>query len=91
MNKLPKQVYTKEFRENAVKLVVEERLKVPEAARRLSMSSKTHNNKEQKVRPKCPSYLCFPIVAARPILKLPSAVHVGSHFNQLSKGGRYAI
>ncbi len=27
MNKLPKQVYTKEFRENAVKLVVEERLR----------------------------------------------------------------
>ncbi len=32
MNKLPKQVYTKEFRENAVKLVVEERLKATEAA-----------------------------------------------------------
>ena len=44
MNKLPKQVYTKEFRENAVKLVVEERLKVPEAARRLSMSPKTLAN-----------------------------------------------
>lgn len=44
MNKLPKQVYTKEFRENAVKLVMEERLKVPEAARRLSMSAKTLAN-----------------------------------------------
>ena len=44
MNKLPKQVYTKEFRGNAVKLVVEERLKVPEAARRLSMSAKTLAN-----------------------------------------------
>lgn len=44
MNKLPKQVYTKEFRENAVQLVVDDKLKVPEAARRLSMSAKTLAN-----------------------------------------------
>lgn len=41
MEKLPRQKYTKEFREQAVKLVIEQALSVPEAARRLSMSDQT--------------------------------------------------
>lgn len=44
MEKLPKQVYTKEFREQAAKLVLQEGLSVPEASRRLSMSAKTLAN-----------------------------------------------
>lgn len=44
MNKLPKQVYTKEFPEQAVGLVFDEGLKIPEAANRLSMSKKTLAN-----------------------------------------------
>ena len=41
MEKLPRQQYTKEFREQAVKLVSERALTVPEAAKRLSMSGQT--------------------------------------------------
>ena len=41
MEKLPRQKYTKEFREQAVKLVVDQALMIPEAAARLSMSAKT--------------------------------------------------
>ena len=44
MEKLPRQKYTKEFREQAVKLVSEQNLTVPEAAKRLSMSGQTLSN-----------------------------------------------
>ena len=41
MEQLPRQQYTKEFREQAVQLVLEQKLTIPEAARRLTMSGKT--------------------------------------------------
>src|SRR5574337_1934654 len=41
MEHLPRQQYTKEFREQAVQLVLEQTLTIPEAARRLPMSGKT--------------------------------------------------
>ena len=41
MEKIPRAVYTKEFREEAVKLVVEGNLSIPEVGRRLSVSSST--------------------------------------------------
>ena len=41
MERLPRQKYTKEFREQAVRLVLEQDLTTPEAARRLAMSDKT--------------------------------------------------
>ncbi|MBP1152544.1 transposase [Methylocaldum sp. RMAD-M] len=41
MAKLPRQSFTAEFREQAVKLVSDEKLTLPEAARRLGMSAKT--------------------------------------------------
>ena len=41
MEHLPRQQYTKEFREQAVRLVLEQPLTIPEAARRLSMSGRT--------------------------------------------------
>jgi transposase len=41
MEKLPSQVYTKEFQENAVKLVLEEGLCINGAAKRLSMPMQT--------------------------------------------------
>ena len=41
MQRLPRGVYTKEFREQAVRLVLEEGLPLPRAGRRLSMSPKT--------------------------------------------------
>ena len=44
MAKLPRQSFTAEFREQAVKLVNEEKLTLPEAARRLGMSAKTLAN-----------------------------------------------
>ena len=50
MEKLPRQAYTKEFREQAVKLVIEQDLTIPEAARRLSMSDKTLTNWVFKAR-----------------------------------------
>lgn len=50
MTKLPKQSYTVEFREQAVKLVLDEKLSVPEAARRLSMSEKTLANWVRQAR-----------------------------------------
>jgi transposase len=40
----PQGRYTKEFREEAVKLVTEEKLSLPEAARRLSLSPSTLGN-----------------------------------------------
>lgn len=44
MNRIPKAVYTKEFREEAVKLAMTEGVSVSEAARRLSISMKTLAN-----------------------------------------------
>ena len=44
MQKLPKGTYTKEFREQAVKLVLEEGLSLREAGLRLSLSPKTLQN-----------------------------------------------
>jgi len=41
MEKIPKAVYTKEFREEAVKLVVEGGLAIPEVGRRLCIASST--------------------------------------------------
>ncbi len=44
MERLPRQKYTKELREQAVRLVLEQELTTPEAARRLAMSDKTLAN-----------------------------------------------
>ena len=44
MERVPRQKYTKEFREQAVQLVQDQALTIPEAARRLSMSGKTLKN-----------------------------------------------
>jgi transposase len=44
MEQVPRQQYTKEFREQAVQLVLEQKLTIPEAARRLSLSGKTLKN-----------------------------------------------
>jgi len=44
MEKLPRQKYTKEYREQAVKLVIEQKQTIPAAARNLSMSAKTLAN-----------------------------------------------
>ena len=44
MKGIPQGRYTKEFREEAVKLVTEERLSLPEAARQLSLPPSTLGN-----------------------------------------------
>jgi transposase len=44
MEKLPRQVYTGEFRQQAVELVTGEGLSIAEASRRLSLSPKTLTN-----------------------------------------------
>ena len=44
MKRGPQGRYTKEFREEAVKLVTEEKISVPEAARRLSLPPSTLEN-----------------------------------------------
>jgi transposase len=44
MKGIPQGRYTKEFREEAVKLVTEEKLSVPEAAKRLSLPQSTLGN-----------------------------------------------
>ncbi len=44
MKGIPQGRYTKEFREEAVKLIMEERLSLPEAARRLSLPPSTLGN-----------------------------------------------
>jgi transposase len=44
MERVPKGKYTKEFREEAVKLVTEEGLTLPEAGRRLSLPPSTIGN-----------------------------------------------
>ena len=41
MEHLPRQPYTKEFREQAVRLVLAQQVTIPEAARRLSLSGRT--------------------------------------------------
>ncbi len=41
MEQVPRQQSTKEFREQAVRLVLEQQVTIPEAARRLSMSDRT--------------------------------------------------
>ncbi len=45
MEKLSRQDYTKEFREQAVKLVIDQELTIPEATTRLPMSTKTLSNR----------------------------------------------
>ncbi len=50
MEKLPRQKYTKEFREQAVRLVIEQDLTIPKAAKRLSMSGQTLSNWVFKAR-----------------------------------------
>ncbi len=44
MKRIPQGRYTKEFREEAVKLIVEEKLSLPEAARRLLLPPSTLGN-----------------------------------------------
>ena len=44
MKGIPQGRYTREFREEAVKLVAEEKLSLPEAARRLSLPQSTLGN-----------------------------------------------
>lgn len=44
MQRVPKGRYTREFREEAVKLVTEEGLSLPEAGRRLSLPTSTIRN-----------------------------------------------
>ena len=44
MEKLPRQVYTTEFRQQAVELITRDGLGITEAARRLSISPKTLTN-----------------------------------------------
>ena len=44
MKRVPQGRYTKEFREEAVKLVTEEELSLPEAGRRLNLAPSTINN-----------------------------------------------
>ena len=44
MEHVPRQQYTKEFREQAVQLVLEQQVPIAEAARRLSMAGKTLKN-----------------------------------------------
>jgi len=44
MTRIPQGRYTKEFREEAVKLVTEEKLSLPEAGRRLSLPPSTLAN-----------------------------------------------
>ena len=41
MEQVPRQQYTKEFREQAVRLVLEQQVTISEAARRLTMSGRT--------------------------------------------------
>jgi transposase-like protein len=44
MERIPRGRYTKEFRQEAVKLVIEDKLSWPEAARRLSLPTSTLAN-----------------------------------------------
>jgi len=57
MERVPRQQYTTEFREQAVRLVLEQKLPILEAARRLSMSGNTLKNLggASPARPACDS------------------------------------
>ena len=44
MERIPRPQYTKEFREQAVQLVLTQQVTIPEAARRLSMAGNTLKN-----------------------------------------------
>jgi transposase len=50
MEKLPRQVYTSEFRQQAVELVISEGLGIAEASRRLLLSPKTLTNWVRRAR-----------------------------------------
>lgn len=50
MERLPRQKYTKRFREQAVCVVLEQKLSIPEAAKRLTMSEKTLANEVCRAR-----------------------------------------
>jgi transposase len=50
MEKLPRQVYTSEFRQQAVELITRDGLGIAEAARRLSISPKTLTNWVKRAR-----------------------------------------
>ena len=50
MEKLPRQVYTSEFRQQAVELITRDGLGLAEAARRLSSSPKTLTNWVRRAR-----------------------------------------
>ncbi len=50
MEKLPRQVYTSEFREQAVLMVTRDRLSVAEVSRKLSLSQKTLANWVKRAR-----------------------------------------
>ena len=50
MERLPRAKYTQEFRQEAVKLVVEQKLSTSEAARRLQLSPNTLDNWLRKYR-----------------------------------------
>lgn len=50
MEKLPRQVYTSEFRQQAVELVIREGLGIAAASRRLSLSPKTLTNWVRRAR-----------------------------------------
>lgn len=50
MEKLPRQVYTSEFRQQAVEMITRDDLGIAEAARRLSISPKTLTNWVRRAR-----------------------------------------
>jgi transposase-like protein len=50
MERIPHGKYTKEFREEAVKLVTEEKLSIPETARRLNLPQSTLENWMRKYK-----------------------------------------
>ncbi len=50
MKRIPQGRYTKEFRAEAVKLVTEQGLSIPEAARRLDIPKSTISNWVKQVR-----------------------------------------
>ena len=50
MERIPHGKYTKEFREEAVKLITEEKLSIPETARRLNLPNSTLENWMSKNR-----------------------------------------
>ena len=67
MEQVLRQQYTKEFREQAVRLVLEQQVTIPEAARRLSMSGKTLKNWVGRARR---GQLATPGETRRPVTEL---------------------